>query len=90
MTTARDVIAAIMCDLDNMSPADDIDLAIADLFIERLKCAPESVRMELVALLKNQLPVQRCDTCDNGVAQNWIFCPWCAEPLPAPPSETKR
>jgi hypothetical protein len=40
-----------MCDLDNNLPPDDIDREIADLFIERLRAAPEPVRMELARQL---------------------------------------
>jgi hypothetical protein len=51
MTTARDMIAEIMCDLDNNLPPDDIDREIADLFLERLRAAPEPIRMELAQQL---------------------------------------
>ncbi len=51
MTTAQDVIAEILCDLDCMGPPDDIDREIAVELIERLCTAPEAVRLELAGKL---------------------------------------
>lgn len=58
MTTARDVIAEILCELDALGKPDDLDREIADLFIDKLVAAPESVRMELVALLNPWSPIE--------------------------------
>jgi hypothetical protein len=41
--------------------------------------------------LKDRLPEQRCDECDNGIQDKWNWCAWCGRNLtfPTPPSEDK-
>jgi hypothetical protein len=33
----------------------------------------------------------RCDDCDNGIEDNWDFCPWCGKhQKDGPPHESER
>ena len=36
------------------------------------------------------LPTTRCDRCDNGVDDQWDFCPFCGEPNLGPQPEEER
>lgn len=91
MTTPRDAIADFIDDYYYGEVTRETVLKDADAFLEAMMDFPESVHLALAAQLlsKPKLPPMRCDTCDNGLELEWIFCPWCAEPLPVPPSEDK-
>jgi hypothetical protein len=59
MTAARGLLAEIIGEMDDWTPADDkidVDIQFADAFLAALLSAPDPVRLELAALLNPWRP----------------------------------
>lgn len=78
---ARDIAAGRTKSVDSVRLSAPAPAEHTPLFKEAYYNHPAPAERE-----KAKLPMKRCDECDNGIEEYWLFCPWCGhtDTLPNP------